>query len=149
MNAIKLFKEKLNYKVAVIKNIHEHEIDKEGKDSYKFAETGTVFSITKNINDETTIFLKLKISIEEIVKWLEKSPFKIDLIFTEGFRDLNYPTILCVKEISEIKKEITKNIKMVSGLIIKNNNYKLSDFRIPILDINKDFQKFLELFEIN
>ena len=51
LNAISLFKENLNYKVAVIKNIHEHEIDKKGKDSYKYAEEGATFSITKNIND--------------------------------------------------------------------------------------------------
>ena len=148
MNAIKLLKEQLNYNSAVIKNIHEHKIDTEGKDSYKFSEQGAIFSITKNIYNETTIFSKQELSVEEIVEWLDKSSNKIEVVFTEGFRDLKCPTILCVTEIDEIEKEITEFTKMVSGLVLRKKHYEFRDLKIPILDINKDFQKFLDLFEI-
>jgi molybdopterin-guanine dinucleotide biosynthesis protein MobB len=143
-----LLKEELNYNTAVIKYIHEHEIDKKGKDSYRFTEEGASFSITKNVNNETTIFLKKEISIEEIADWLDKSPYKIDLIFTEGFRNSSSPSILCVKDITELDSELNINIKMISGLVIKNEKFKKTHSEIPILDVNKDFQKFLEIFEI-
>ena len=134
-----MFNERLNYKVAVIKNIHEHEIDEEGKDSYKYAKEGASFSITKNIYNETTIFLKQEISIEELIEWIDLSPHKIGIVFTEGFRDLNYPTILCVKDSYEIKEQITENTKIISGIITKDKNSEILDIQIPVLDINDSF----------
>ncbi|TFG17052.1 MAG: molybdopterin-guanine dinucleotide biosynthesis protein MobB, partial [Promethearchaeota archaeon] len=38
LNALDLLKKVKNYNGAVIKNIHEHQIDKEGKDSYLYCE---------------------------------------------------------------------------------------------------------------
>ena len=98
-NTIKLLKKHLNYETAVIKNIHEHEIDEEGKDSYKYSEAGAVYSITRNVNNENTIFLKKPIKIEGLIDWLEQGPFKIDLFLIEGFKNLNYPSILCVRNL--------------------------------------------------
>ena len=148
LNAIRLLREHLNYKVAVIKYIHEHEIDKKGKDSYNFIEEGAFYSITKNIYNETTIFMKKEITIEQIVKWLEISPFRVDIVFAEGFRDLNYPTILCVKQSNQIGLEMNGNVKIISGLIVKNEDYENIDMDLPILDVTKDFGKILEIFEI-
>ncbi|GAH10484.1 unnamed protein product, partial [marine sediment metagenome] len=71
-NVIKLLKKRLNYETAVIKNIHEHEIDEEGKDSYKYSEAGAVYSITRNVYSENTIFLKKSIEIEKLMDWLEQ-----------------------------------------------------------------------------
>lgn len=147
-NATKLLKKHLNYEVAVVKNIHEHEIDEKGKDSYKYCEAGAVYSITKNIHDENTIFLKRKIDVEELIKWLEHGPFKIDLFFIEGFKNLEYPTILCVKEFSDIENQLGDNIKMISGLVCKSTVPKGLDLKIPIIDIEKEFEKFVELFHI-
>lgn len=147
-NAIKLLKKHLNYEIAVIKNIHEHEVDEKGKDSYEYCEAGAVYSITKNVYDENTIFLKKKIDVEELINWLEHGPFKIDLFFIEGFKNLKYPTVLCVKEFSDVENQLGKNIRMISGLVCNNTIPKQHDLKIPIVDIEKEFEEFLEIFHI-
>jgi len=150
LNAMKLLKKNLNYEVAIVKNIHEHQIDKEDKDSFKYGEAGAQFSITKNVKNETTIFLKKEISIKELLEWIKSGPYKIDLVFIEGFRNLKYPTILCLKNFEEIKPQITENVRMISGLICSQNarkNEKI-DIDLPLIDIQKEFQKFLEIFNI-
>lgn len=150
LNAIKLLKKNLNYEVAVVKNIHEHQIDEENKDSFKYGEAGAKFSITKNVNNETTIFLKNRISIERLLEWIANGPYKIDLVFIEGFRNLNYPTILCLKNFEELTPQLTSNVKTISGLICSKNNYKKEEINLdtPILDIQRDFESFLEIFNI-
>ncbi|MFW9898815.1 MAG: molybdopterin-guanine dinucleotide biosynthesis protein B [Candidatus Thorarchaeota archaeon] len=150
LNAIKLLKKNLNYEVAIVKNIHEHQIDKEDKDSFKYGEAGAQFSITKNVKNETTIFLRKEISIKELLEWITSGPYKIDLIFIEGFRNLNYPTVLCLKNFEEIKPQLTKNVRMISGLICSQNarKNKKIDKNLPIIDIQKEFEKFLKIFNI-
>lgn len=150
LNAIKLLKKNLNYEVAVVKNIHEHQIDEENKDSFKYGEAGAKFSITKNVNNETTIFLKNRISIERLLEWIANGPYKIDLVFIEGFRNLNYPTILCLKNFEELTPQLTSNVKIISGLICSKNNYKKEEINLdtPILDIQRDFKRFLIVFNI-
>jgi molybdopterin-guanine dinucleotide biosynthesis protein B len=148
-NSIKYLKKELDMKVAVIKNIHEHQIDKEGKDTYKYSQVGAEYAITKNVFDETAIFIKKMIEIEQIIEWISNGPFKVDLIFIEGFRNLIYPTILCVKNYKEIKNQLKDNIKMISGLICKDSELSEEDYQdIPIVDIEKDFKKFILLFDI-
>ncbi len=142
-------KKNLNYNVGVIKNIHEHQINKEGKDSFKYLEIGAQFSITKNIYSETTIFLKRSISIEDLINWLKVSPYKIDIVFTEGFRDSNYSTILCVKNLEEVNKQLNDNVKIISGLICLKNSDDIDYLKIPIIDIQKDFYKCLKILEIS
>ncbi len=147
VNAIKLLQDKLNLTSVVIKNIHKHQIDEEGKDSYKFTHSGAIFSITKNVNNETTIFLKKEISIEHLIDWLLKSPFGVDIVFTEGFRDLNYPTILCIKDYGEIESQKTNNVRMISGLILKEKTHEAIHLGIPIIHIQDDFFKISENFQ--
>ena len=146
-----MLKKKKKYSIAVIKNIHEHKIDKEDKDTFKYGEAGAVFSITKNIGNETTIFIKREINIELLINWIVNSPFEIDLIFIEGFRDLDYPTILCIKDWEDLKPQLTENVKMVSGIICSKdtNGNKKTKQNIPIIDIQEDFEKFLEIFEFD
>ena len=147
--ALRRLKSELNFEVAVIKNIHQHKIDEiEGKDSYKFTESGAVYSIIKNKFDENAIFLKKKINIEELIKWIIKGPFKVEIIFTEGFRNLAYPTILCVKELSEIKNQLKPNVKAISGLIATNKINQKSEIKLPIVDVEENFESFLKIFEI-
>jgi len=145
---ITLLKKKLNFNVAVIKNIHEHEVDKPGKDSYKYSEAGAIFSITRNIYDENTIFLKQKINIPQLIEWLTKSPYKIDLIIIEGFKDLEYPSILCIKNLNEVGDQINKKVKVISGIICKNRKKKDKVLNIPILEVEENFSEFLKIFDI-
>ena len=148
LKAIEDLRNKLNLNAAVIKYIHEHQIDKEGKDTYEYSQAGAKFAITKNDFNETVIFLKNKIEIEEVIKWISISPFKVDLIFIEGFRNLNYPTILCVKNFKEIESQLTSHVKMISGLICKENIRNSDNLDLPIVNIEKEFGKFLEIFDL-
>ena len=146
---IKLLKLYLNYDVAVIKNIHEHRIEVEGKDSSLFSEAGATYSITKNINNETVIFSKKELNIETIIAWLLKGPFKIDLVFTEGFRTLEAPTIICLKDLKELKPQYNENIMMISGLICSKKVEESNEFNLPFIDIETDFDEFLKIFKIS
>jgi molybdopterin-guanine dinucleotide biosynthesis protein B len=146
--AIRRLKTELNFEVVVIKNIHQHQIDEEGKDSYKFTEAGAVLSIIKNKFNENAIIFKKKIKIEELIRWIVKGPFKFEIIFTEGFRNLSYPTILCVKELSEIKTQLNENVKAISGLITTSKLSQKSEIKLPIVDIEENFERFLKIFEI-
>ncbi|MBN1214998.1 MAG: molybdopterin-guanine dinucleotide biosynthesis protein B [Candidatus Lokiarchaeota archaeon] len=146
--AIKRLKKQLNKNCAVIKFIHEHKIDIEGKDTYRFKEAGALLAITQNSYSETTIFLKNKLSFINIIKWLEDSPFNINLIFIESFRDKNFPTILCVKDEEEIKPQLNENIKAISGLICTDSNRKDKYYDIPLINIETQFSSFLEIFDI-
>lgn len=147
--AIKLFKKQLNYNVAVIKNVKHHQIDKTGKDSNKFAESGASYSIIKNDVDDLGIFLNYKEdNFEKIYEWLQNGPYNVDLLLTEGFRQLKHPTVLCVSKSDEIESQLTENVKIISGIICSNflNNDSFTD--IPILDLEKEFQRFLKIFKI-
>ena len=147
--AIRRLKSELNFEVAVIKNIHQHKIDEiEGKDSYKFTESGAVYSIIKNKFNENAIFFKKKINIEELIKWIINGPFKVEIIFTEGFRNLDFPTILCLKEINEIKNQLNENVKAISGLITTSKLSQKSEIKLPIVDAKENFESFLKIFEI-
>ncbi len=147
--AIELLKKQMNYKVAVIKNVKHHQIDKEGKDSYRFAESGALFSIIKNITNDIGIFLKIKEdNLDGLITWLQKGPYDIDLFFTEGFRHLNHPTLLCVKNLEEIEPQLKKNVKMITGIICSDEKYRDIIYDPPILELERDFQKFLEIFKI-
>jgi len=148
LNAIKLLKKILNKEVSVIKFIHEHQIDKEGKDSYKYSEAGASYSVLKNIDNETTIFLKKDTDIKSIIEWLTNGPYKTDFIFTEGFRKLNYPTVLCIKNFDDVESQLTKNVKMISGSICLMKDYQKYYLDLPIINIEKDFKRFLEIFNI-
>lgn len=87
---ITIFKER-GYSVGVLKHdAHKFEIDKEGKDSYKFTKAGA---------DKMIISSKEKVALIERVKE-EKSMDEIlsmfgemDLIITEGFKNNKYPKI--------------------------------------------------------
>ncbi|MHA1985931.1 MAG: molybdopterin-guanine dinucleotide biosynthesis protein B [Promethearchaeota archaeon] len=148
-NAIIQFKEQLNYNVVVIKNVKHHQIDNSGKDSHKFTESGALYSIIKNKANDFGIFFKIKDDdLEKILNWLQKGPSNIDLLFTEGFRHLNHPTILCVSKIEEIEPQLNDNVKIISGIICSNTLNKDNFAEIPLVDLKKEFQRFLKIFNL-
>jgi len=135
--------------VAVIKNIHEHQIDKKGKDSYKFMQLGAKYCVLKSkINHETTIFLKEEMEWEVLIDWISKGPFKIDLIFTENFRSLDYPAILCLKNPNEFKEQVTPNVKAVSGIFLLKKEVSEEGISLPKIELPEQFKEFLEIFNI-
>ncbi|MFX0105124.1 MAG: molybdopterin-guanine dinucleotide biosynthesis protein B [Candidatus Hodarchaeota archaeon] len=148
-SAIKLLKQELNYNVAVIKNVKHHPVDKKGKDSYKFTEAGALYSVIHNINNETAIFIKNTDKIfKDLLNWMKAGPYKIDMIFTEGYRNLNNPTVLCISKLSEIESQMTEHVKMISGIISLRDLNERQVTRVPIIDIEREFSKFLKLFKI-
>ena len=148
LNAIKLLQKRLGLNSSVIKNIHEHRIDSMGKDSYTFTSVGAQYSIVRNKFYENVIFINKDISIQTMIKWLQSGPLETDVFFLEGFRGLNFPTILCVEDSEGIKQQLTKNIKMISGMICSKKYEILDDLRIPIIDIVKEFTDFIKIFKI-
>jgi molybdopterin-guanine dinucleotide biosynthesis protein B len=144
-NAIGRLKNELEMDSAVIKNIHEHQIDKKGKDSFIYTQTGANYAITKNIYDETTIFTKNPIKIEMLIKWLEKGPFNIDVVFIEGFRDVEKPTILCLEDIDNFQEQYNRNVVMISGIFTSKSDLKELE-NIPVINIEKEFEKFTRIF---
>ncbi|TXT62590.1 MAG: Molybdopterin-guanine dinucleotide biosynthesis adapter protein [Promethearchaeota archaeon] len=144
-NAIGRLKNELEMDSAVIKNIHEHQIDKKGKDSFIYTQTGANYAITKNIYDETTIFTKKPIKIETLIKWLEKGPFNIDVVFIEGFRDVEKPTILCLEDIDNFQEQYNRNVVMISGIFTSKSDLKELE-NIPVINIEKEFEKFTRIF---
>ena len=145
---IKKFKTEFNLEVSVVKNIHEHRIDEEGKDSFKFSEAGAVFSVIKNKFNQNAIYLNKEISLDTLINWLNKSPYKVDLIIIEGFRNVSYPTILCVKELKDIDVQLNKNVKLISGLITLNKVSEEKESQIPIFSIQQNFERFTKIFNI-
>ncbi|KKN39352.1 hypothetical protein LCGC14_0744210 [marine sediment metagenome] len=144
---IKLLKEKLDFNVAVIKNVKHHPIDKIGKDSYLFRENGASYSVIQNNHLETAIFINRKgNNIRELLQWLNNGPYKIDLLLTEGFRNLHHPTVLCVSKFEDIQDQFNESINMISGIICVKGVDKEIYMNLPILDIQKNFSEFLEIF---
>ncbi|MBY8989126.1 MAG: molybdopterin-guanine dinucleotide biosynthesis protein MobB [Candidatus Lokiarchaeota archaeon] len=149
MKAIELFKRQLKCNVTVIKNVKHHQVDEKGKDSHIFTKSGANYSIIQNINNEMAIFLKAEeIGFEKLIKWLEQGPYKIDIVFTEGFRDLNNPTVLCVNNIEEIKTQVAKNVKIISGAICAKEKVEDIPYNIPLINIEESFERFLDIFKI-
>jgi len=145
---IKKCKIEFNLEVSVVKNIHEHRIDEEGKDSFKFSEAGAVFSVIKNKFNQNAIYLNKQIDLEDLIDWLSKSPYKFDLIILEGFRNVSYPTILCVKEIQDIDDQLNNHVKLISGLITLNKFSEEKELQIPIFSIQQNFDRFSKIFNI-
>lgn len=130
---IKIFKEK-NYTVGVLKHdAHRFDIDKEGKDSYKFAQAGADNVIISSKEKLAMIKSSVRdeLEIDEILKYFGE----LDIIIVEGFKDNNYP------KIEVHRKDVTDN------LLYRDKKYNTSSFiaiasdenldvNIPILDID-------------
>ncbi|MFW9865695.1 MAG: molybdopterin-guanine dinucleotide biosynthesis protein B [Candidatus Thorarchaeota archaeon] len=147
--AIKYLKKELNLNISVIKNVKHHRIDDQGKDSYNFTKAGASYSIIKNEDNEAAIFVNINnLNFNRIIEWLQKGPYELDLVFTEGFRNFKHPTILCVNKLEEIKPQLNKYVKMVSGMICQNQIDSDNFTELPIVNIETSFRQFLEIFKI-
>ncbi|MFW5895460.1 MAG: molybdopterin-guanine dinucleotide biosynthesis protein B [archaeon] len=143
---ISLLDKQFGLKSAVVKNIHKHQMDTEGKDTYRYGEAGAKLSITKNVPGETTIFIKNYLEMEKLMNWIEKGPFSIDIFIAEGFRDLKVPTVLCARDTEKIEDQITETTKAISGLIAEEEreNYK----GLPVINIERNPKPFLKLLDL-
>jgi molybdopterin-guanine dinucleotide biosynthesis protein MobB len=129
--------------------VKHHQIDDQGKDSYNFTKSGASYSIIKNEGNDAAIFVNLsEFNFESVIEWLQKGPYELDLVFTEGFRNFKHPTVLCISDFEEIKPQLNKHIKMISGIICQKPRGGFNPTELPIVNIETDFHQFLEIFKI-
>ena len=146
--AIKLLKDNLNLNSGVIKNVYMHLVDIEGKDSYRFLANGANFALIKNKFNHHALFFNKTIDIDILIDWIKKGPFKFDILFIEGFRNLKLPSVLCVNKEEDIEPQISNKVKLISGIITKYKDSSKKYYEIPIIDIEKNFESFIRTFEI-
>ncbi|WP_411683084.1 molybdopterin-guanine dinucleotide biosynthesis protein B [Clostridium thailandense] len=129
---IKIFKSR-NYTVGILKyDVKKFEIDKEGKDSYKFSKAGADNVIIASAEKLAMIqVLKEKKTIEEIVDIFGN----LDIVLIEGFKNNVYP------KIEVHRKDIDNN------LLCRRPDFSAFNFKavasdeklaidIPVLNLN-------------
>jgi molybdopterin-guanine dinucleotide biosynthesis protein B len=125
-----ILKEK-GYKVSIIKHDPKDKaiFDKEGKDSYKFSNTGAdVAVISKN---RTTIFKKSFSTIDETIEMLGD----FDYLFVEGLKTLDFPRIAIFRDIINYDYlEVSDAI--ATDYTIKNQDIPINRLHLDLNNIN-------------
>jgi len=116
--------------VAIIKNDPKDKaiFDIEGKDSYKFSQTGAEVVVTSP--SRTTYFSKRHKELKDIIKMFDH----FDILLVEGLKTLPLPRI------SIFRDEIDESYLDCSEAIAVDDSVNLSDYNIPkhiaILNLN-------------
>lgn len=127
---ITIFKER-GYSVGVLKHdAHKFEIDKEGKDSYRFTKAGADKMI---ISSKEKLAMVETIKEEKTVEDILDMFGEIDLIIIEGFKNNKYP------KIEVHRKDID------SRLLCKDENFDITTF----LAVATDEKLNLEILELD
>lgn len=125
--ATRLIKEK---KVAIIKNDPKDKahFDVEGKDSYKFSQTGAEVVVTSPTR--TSYFSKREKSLEDITSMIND----FDILLVEGLKTLPLPRIAVFRE------SIDTSYLAYSEAIAIDNTIDVYEYKIPkdiqVLDLN-------------
>lgn len=141
---------KRGYKIAAVKHIPEpnFSIDKEGKDTWRFAQSGakTIMSVASN---EVATIEKVNtgtFSLKEIL-WKCES---CDIIFLEGFRklvgkDKRIQKIVVVKS----TEEAVEAIKSFEPILAFTGFCPTEDIieKIPCVDLIKNSEKIVDMIE--
>jgi len=129
-------------KVAIIKNDPKSKavFDVEGKDSYKFYQTGAEVVVTSP--DRTTYFSQREKSLDEIVDMIND----FDILLVEGLKTLPLPRIAI------FRNKIDENYFDCSEAIAIDHTIDPADYDIPeqidILDLN-NLEQVIEWIENN
>jgi molybdopterin-guanine dinucleotide biosynthesis adapter protein len=129
------------YKVMTVKySCYDFEIDQEDKDSYKHYNSGAdrtmIVGPAKRVLIERS---EERMSIESILK----EQWDVDVILTEGYRGINFPTIEVIRE-ARGKEIYTERRNLVA---IASDVNTLKGFA-PVFDIN-DYEGICHFIEIN
>jgi len=125
---------KQKYALAIIKNDPSDKaiFDVEGKDSWKFAQTGAEVVVTSPTR--TTLFSKHHKSLDEIIDMLGD----FDFLLVEGLKNLPLPRIAI------FRNQLDVNYFDCSDAIAIDESITLSDYDVPlhitILDLNNPEQ---------
>lgn len=121
---------KETYRLAIVKHdpSDKAQFDKEGKDSWKFSQTGAEVVVTSPTR--TTYLSQQSRDIEDIIKMLGK----FDILLVEGLKTLPLPRIAI------FRNEIDVNYFSCSDAIAIDDSVNLSHYDIPntitVLDLN-------------
>jgi len=124
----------VNQKVAIIKNDPKDkaQFDVEGKDSYKFSQTGAEVVITSPTR--TTYFSQQEKSLDDIVSMIHN----FDILLIEGLKTLPLPRIAI------FRSKIDESYLEYSEAIAIDDTIDTSKYNIPqnitILDLNNTDQ---------
>jgi len=143
--------EKQGYKTAVVKITNKKTtMDIEGKDTYRYTQSGAKLAVLKSKN-ETDIIIKRKQDLDEIIQNINKLGI-YDIILVEGINDKNTPKIK-IGDISErpntiyhYKNDFNKLIRIIKKQMEKQNSkekleVKVNDKNIPLNDFTGEFIK--------
>lgn len=120
--------------VAIIKHDPKDKavFDKEGKDSYKFSQTGAEVVVASSTR--TTYFSKRNKELEEIIRMFNH----FDILLVEGLKTLDLPRIAI------FRNKIEESYLSYSEAIAIDNTIDLKNYTIPnhidILDLNNTTQ---------
>lgn len=116
--------------VAIIKHDpgDKARFDVEGKDSYKFSDTGAEVIVTSP--NRTTYFSKKHKDIDEMIRLFDK----FDILLVEGLKNLPLPRI------SVFRNSLDKDYFPFMDALATDNSIMMSEYEIPqgvdILDLN-------------
>ncbi len=120
------------YKVAIVKHDPKDKavFDKEGKDSFKFSQTGADVAVVSP--NKTTIFKKQTSDIENLIDIFDN----FDFLLVEGLKTLPLPRICVMRE------KIDERYFEVSDSIATDGSINKNDFsnQMNILDLNNPEQ---------
>ena len=123
-----------NKKVAIIKNDPKDKahFDVEGKDSYKFTQTGAEVVITSPTR--TTYFSQKEKTLNELVRMIDD----FDILLVEGLKTLPLPRIAI------FRNNIDESYFSYSEAIAIDESINVNDYTIPkhitVLDLNNTVQ---------
>ena len=116
--------------VAIIKHDPKDKarFDVEGKDSYKFSDTGAEVIVTSP--NRTTYFSQKHCELDEMIRLFDK----FDVLLVEGLKNLPLPRI------SIFRDTIDKDYFPYMNALAIDNSINLDDYKIPdevnVLDLN-------------
>ncbi len=121
---------KERYKLAIVKHDPSDKaiFDKEGKDSWKFSQTGAEVVVASPTR--TTLLSQREKSIDEIIEILGD----FDILLVEGLKTLPLPRL------SVFRNKLDESYFEVSNALAIDDSINLSEYNIPkhldILDLN-------------
>lgn len=130
---IRIFKAR-GFRVGVLKyDVKKFEIDKEGKDSYRFTKAGADTMIIASAQKLALVqSLKEEESIEDVIKRFED----MDLIIVEGFKSNNYPQIEVHRKKISSKLLLSDSKFDASNIIAVATDETLENINLPQLHLN-------------
>jgi molybdopterin-guanine dinucleotide biosynthesis protein B len=136
------------YKVATIKemkNINTIDIPEAAKDTWKHSEAGAEIIVASPC-EETVLFLKKKLSLNEIVPFLSE----MDYIVLEGFeKEKVFPKIIAAKTAEEVASFSDGLVIALSGLVAETveEKQKALNLQIPFFNIKTQAEELADLVE--